>query len=141
MPLYLIRSYYGFLGPDVPPVQQVGPQARGAPASSAGLSLAQLGGCPFRGVFFSMVFGCLLGVVGRVESMSSSNFRMVCALLMVAGFVMLCRLQMVFCSERVMFSRLLVVFGTRMSCHVLILLLEIGVPFYGFKSNFVLSWY
>jgi len=48
---------------------------------------------------------------------------------------------MVLCCKRVMFSRLLVVFGTRMSCHVLILLLEIGVPFYGFKVNSLLSYY
>src|SRR5215470_3606067 len=109
------------------------------PASSASLSLGQLRRCPFRGVLFCMVFGCFLGVVGRVESMPSSNFRMVCALLMIAGFMMLCRLQVVLCCKRVMFRRLLVVFGTRMSCHVLILLLEIGVPFYGFKVNSLLS--
>jgi hypothetical protein len=54
-----------------------------------------------------------------MESMSGSDLRMVRGLLMVAGFVMLRRLSMVFCSELVMFGRLLVVFSTLMSCHVL----------------------
>jgi hypothetical protein len=70
-------------------------------------------------VLFGMVFGCFLGVVGRVESMSSSDFRMVRGPLMVAGFMMLRGLTMVLCCEVVMFGRLLVVFGTLMSCHVL----------------------
>jgi len=107
----------------------------GAPASPAGLSLAQLRGCPFRGVLFSMVFGCFLGVMGRMESMSSSDLRMVCGLLMVAGFMMLRRLKMVFRGVGVMFSRLFMVFSTRMSCHVLILLFEIRVPFYGIRGQ------
>ena len=66
-----------------------------------------------------MVFGRFLVVVDRMESMSCGDLRMVRGLLMAAGFVMLRRLSMVFCCEIVMFSRLLVVFSTLMSCHVL----------------------
>jgi hypothetical protein len=80
-------------------------------------SRAQLRGCPFPSVLVSMVFGGFLGVAGRMEPMSCSDFRMVRGLLMAAGFVMLGRLPMVFCCELVMFRRLLVVFSTLMSCH------------------------
>jgi hypothetical protein len=79
----------------------------------------QLRRCTFPSVLLSMLFGRFLGVVERMESMSCGDFRMVRGLLMAVGFVMLRRLAMVFCCELVMFSRLLVVISTFMSCHVL----------------------
>jgi|HubBroStandDraft_4_1064222.scaffolds.fasta_scaffold382563_2 hypothetical protein len=74
-------------------------------------SLAQLRGCAFRAVLFSMVFGRFLGVVHSMESMSCSYFRMMRGLLMAAGFVMLRGLPVVFGCQLVMFGRLLVVFS------------------------------
>jgi hypothetical protein len=51
-------------------------------------------------VLIGMVRGCFLGVVGRMKSMSPSDFRMVRSLLMTASLMMLRRLQMVFCRSR-----------------------------------------
>jgi hypothetical protein len=69
-------------------------------------SRVQLRGCPFPSVLVSMVFGRFRGVVGRMECMPCSDFRMVRGLLMAAGFVMLRRLPMVFRCDLVMLSRL-----------------------------------
>ena len=69
-------------------------------------------------VLIGMVLGCFLGVVGRMKSMSTSDFRMVRSLLMTTSLMMLRRLQMVFGRELVMFGGLSVVFGTFVSCHL-----------------------
>jgi hypothetical protein len=69
-------------------------------------------------VLLSVVFGRFLCVLGRMESMSCGDFRMVRGLLMSASFVMLRSLQMVFCCELVMFSRFFVVLSTFVSCHL-----------------------
>jgi hypothetical protein len=92
---------------------------RGCTALTPVWSRAPLRACRFPSVLLSVVFGRFLSVVGCVVSMTGRDFRMVRGLFMIAGFVMLGRLQMVSCCELVMFSRFLVVFSAFMSCHVL----------------------